>query len=271
MEGPLGCLSLPLPPHLTVTVDETGTKAKVRPDDPFERRQRALWGATRARLQNHVTGVSEGHVAILRLVGVGYRASIEGGGRTVNLKVQYAHAIELPVPEGVTATTPQPTRILLHGADKAVVMQFAAQIREWRKPEPYKGKVCCCPSPQGGRGGGRLTGLPTVGHLCQQRDHPVEAEEDQVVELSGGRICIIFRCCSTYSHVGQRKEYVSWTGVDMHPDSQIQKPNKRLSIHTALAATSRLRAFLSARARRQTGRPPGQRQPPGISARRRPC
>lgn len=190
VDGPLGSLSLPLPPHLTVTLDETGTKAKVRPDDPFEPRQRALWGATRARLQNHVTGVSEGHVAILRLVGVGYRASVEGGGRTVNLKVQYAHAIELAVPEGVTATTPQPTRIQLHGADKAVVMQFAAQIREWRKPEPYKGKVCCCPSPRGGRGVHRLTGLPTVGHLCQQRDHPVEAEEDQVVELLGGRFVL---------------------------------------------------------------------------------
>lgn len=188
VEGPLGSLSLQLPPHLKVVLDETGTKARVRPDDPYERRQRAQWGATRARLQNHVTGVSEGHVAILRLVGVGYRASIENRGRSVNLKVQYAHPIELPVPEGVTASTPQPTRILLQGADKAVVMQFAAQIRAWRKPEPYKGKVCCYPSPRRGGGGPGLTGLPAVGHFCQRRDHQVEAEEDQVMlpERGGG-------------------------------------------------------------------------------------
>lgn len=91
-------------------------------------------------IQNHVTGVSEGHAAILRLVGVGYRASIEDNGRIVNLKVQYAHPVELVIPEGVKASTPQPTRILLEGIDKEVVKQFAADIRAWRKPEPYKGK-----------------------------------------------------------------------------------------------------------------------------------
>jgi large subunit ribosomal protein L6 len=104
----------------------------------------------RAHLQNYITGVSEGHICILRLVGVGYRATIENsatmkkpeypGQQFVSLKLGYAHPIEMPVPLGVKASVPQPTRILLEGTDKSVVTQFAAEIREWRKPEPYKGK-----------------------------------------------------------------------------------------------------------------------------------
>ena len=107
-------------------------------------------GTTRAYLQNHILGVSEGHTAILRLVGVGYRATVEPtaitvspeypGQQFVSLKVGYSHPIELPVPLGVKASTPLPTRILLEGIDKEDVKSFAAKIREWRKPEPYKGK-----------------------------------------------------------------------------------------------------------------------------------
>lgn len=107
-------------------------------------------GTVRAYLQNHILGVSEGHAAILRLVGVGYRATIESsavtkkpeyeGQQFVSLKVGYSHPIELGVPKGVKASTPQPTRILLQGVEREVVMQFAAEIRAWRKPEPYKGK-----------------------------------------------------------------------------------------------------------------------------------
>jgi large subunit ribosomal protein L6 len=109
-----------------------------------------LSGTVRAYLANHILGVSEGHTAILRLVGVGYRAEIISnpittspeypGQQFVNLKVGYSHPIELAVPRGVKASTPQPTRILLEGVEKAVVMQFAADIRKWRVPEPYKGK-----------------------------------------------------------------------------------------------------------------------------------
>lgn len=86
----------------------------------------------------------------MSLVGVGYRASVEStattvaaeypGQQFVSLKAGYSHPIELGVPQGVTASTPQPTRILLQGPDKQVVTQFAAEIRAWRKPEPYKGK-----------------------------------------------------------------------------------------------------------------------------------
>lgn len=104
----------------------------------------------RALLQNHITGVSEGHICILSMVGVGYRATIEDkastvtatypGQKFVSLKVGFSHPIELGVPEGIKASTPQPTRILLEGVDKRKVTQFAAEIREWRRPEPYKGK-----------------------------------------------------------------------------------------------------------------------------------
>lgn len=107
-------------------------------------------GTTRAYLQNHILGVSEGHTAILRLVGVGYRATIEDSATTVTsefqgqkfvvLKVGYSHPIEIPIPQGVKATTPQPTRILLEGPEKEVLLQLAAKIKKWRKPEPYKGK-----------------------------------------------------------------------------------------------------------------------------------
>ena len=107
-------------------------------------------GTTRAYLQNHILGVSEGHSAILRFNGVGYRASVEDSATTVksefpgqkfvNLKVGYTHPVELAIPKSVTASTPQPTRLLLEGPEKEVVMQFAAKIRSWRVPEPYKGK-----------------------------------------------------------------------------------------------------------------------------------
>ena len=107
-------------------------------------------GTVRAYLHNHILGVSEGHTAILRLVGVGYRATVEdkavtkepayAGQRFVSLKVGYSHPIELGLPMGVKASCPQPTRILLEGIEKEVVKQFAAEIRAWRVPEPYKGK-----------------------------------------------------------------------------------------------------------------------------------
>ncbi len=94
-------------------------------------------------------GVSEGHTAILRLVGVGYRATVEErpkkaqypGQKFVCLKLGFTHAVEEPVPFGLKASTPQPTRILLEGIDREQVMTFAAQIRKWRRPEPYKVRV----------------------------------------------------------------------------------------------------------------------------------
>jgi large subunit ribosomal protein L6 len=99
-------------------------------------------------LNNYILGVSEGHTAILRLVGIGYRATVEPRPHKaeypdqpfVCLKLGFSHPVELGVPHGVKASAPQPTRILLEGIDREVVMSFAADIRKWRRPEPYKGK-----------------------------------------------------------------------------------------------------------------------------------
>ncbi|KAL4896163.1 ribosomal protein L6, alpha-beta domain-containing protein [Aspergillus ambiguus] len=150
VKGPLGELTLNLPPFVNVTHDEALRKASLSVEDSSIAHQRAMWGTTRAHLQNYVLGVSEGHICILSLVGVGYRATVEStattvepeypGQQFVSLKVGYSHPIELGVPQGVKASTPQPTRILLEGVNKNVVTKFAAEIREWRKPEPYKGK-----------------------------------------------------------------------------------------------------------------------------------
>lgn len=163
-----GQMTLNLPPYLILDHNETTKKVVFSVQDPKQGHQRAMWGklpfkgrqmschlmaatgTMRAHLQNYILGVSEGHTCILRLVGVGYRATIEPtaitkqaeypGQQFVSLKVGYAHPVELGVPEGVKASTPQPTRILLEGSNKEDVTQFAAEIREWRRPEPYKGK-----------------------------------------------------------------------------------------------------------------------------------
>lgn len=148
--GPLGSLKLSVPQFVTIAYDPTTRKANVSVADRGERHQREMWGTTRAYLHNHIIGVSEGHSTILRMVGVGYRATVENSATTVSpeyegqkyvsLKVGYSHPIELGIPKGVTASVPQPTRILLEGPEKEVVNQFAARIRKWRVPEPYKGK-----------------------------------------------------------------------------------------------------------------------------------
>ncbi|KAI9747727.1 MAG: hypothetical protein M1835_001986 [Candelina submexicana] len=150
VQGPLGSIPMQLPSFVKIEQDSETRKAMVQVQDSEIRHQRQMWGTTRAYLQSHIMGVSEGHVAILRLVGVGYRATVENtavtktpeypGQQFVSLKVGYSHPIELGVPKGVKASTPQPTRILLEGIEKEVVNSFAAKIRVWRKPEPYKGK-----------------------------------------------------------------------------------------------------------------------------------
>ncbi|KAI4272640.1 MAG: hypothetical protein L6R35_006470 [Caloplaca aegaea] len=158
IEGPLGKASVQLPPFVSYAIDEATRKASLSVLDRKARDQREMWGmarpdpssTTRSYLANHILGVSEGHTAILRLVGVGYRATVEPtaitvkpeypGQQFVSLKVGYSHPIELGVPMGVKASTPLPTRILLEGINKEVVYSFAASIRRWRVPEPYKGK-----------------------------------------------------------------------------------------------------------------------------------
>ncbi|KAF3907911.1 hypothetical protein ABW21_db0202938 [Orbilia brochopaga] len=154
IEGPLGQVTIPLPPFLSIKhvpapadSEIKSSKAFITVEQSKIRNQRATWGTIRALLANHITGVTEGHAAIVRFVGVGYRAIVEeGSGRfltgrkVVNLKLGYSHPILMPVPEGVTASAPVPTRLLIEGVDKQRVTHFAAKIRNWRVPEPYKGK-----------------------------------------------------------------------------------------------------------------------------------
>ncbi|KAF2135456.1 uncharacterized protein K452DRAFT_331927 [Aplosporella prunicola CBS 121167] len=150
VKGPLGELSMSIPPFVRIERATPDSPPTIQVLKPKQKEQREMWGTIRAYLQNNVLGVSEGHTAILRLVGVGYRATVEKeattvqaefpGQQFVNLKVGFTHPVELPIPMGVKASTPQPTRILLEGVDKVAVMSFAAKIRAWRKPEPYKGK-----------------------------------------------------------------------------------------------------------------------------------
>ncbi|CUS07234.1 unnamed protein product [Tuber aestivum] len=144
VKGPLGKLDLSLPPFITITEtpipSSTSRRATVTIEDAKIRQQREMWGTWRANLQKLVLGVTEGHSAILRLVGVGYRAAVEGGGRQLQMRLGFSHPVDMSVPEGVKCSVPTPTRILLEGVDKTKVNQFAANIRAWRIPEPYKGK-----------------------------------------------------------------------------------------------------------------------------------
>jgi large subunit ribosomal protein L6 len=108
-----------------------------RPDD--ERESRSLHGLTRSLIANMVTGVSEGFVKELDIVGVGYRAQAQGQNK-IELQIGFSHSVPFAAPEGITFEVPQPTRIVIRGADKQQVGQVAADIRKIRKPEPYKGK-----------------------------------------------------------------------------------------------------------------------------------
>ncbi|KAH9987271.1 ribosomal protein L6 [Xylariaceae sp. FL0662B] len=148
VSGPLGALDLNIPPFLRIDRDEELRRVTLSVEDWTVKQQKEMWGTTWAYLQQYIMGVSEGHTAVLRLVGVGYRASVEErpklaqfpGQKFVCLKLGFTHPVEEPVPRRVTASTPQPTRILLEGIDREEVMSFAANIRRWRRPEPYKGK-----------------------------------------------------------------------------------------------------------------------------------
>lgn len=135
VKGSKGNLNLPL--HNLVVVAQDGEELKVSAKDS-SRQAGALAGTFRSLINNMVVGVSEGFQKKLELQGVGYRA--KAAGKTVNLTVGYSHPINYDLPEGVTAETPSQTEIVISGADKQLVGQVAAEIRDFRPPEPYKGK-----------------------------------------------------------------------------------------------------------------------------------
>lgn len=124
--------------HAEVDVVNEDNVIKLSAKKPDDKQAVALTGTLRALINNMVQGVSKGFERKLELVGVGYRAKAQG--KTLNLVVGYSHPIDYTLPEGVTAETPSQTEIVIKGADKQLVGQVAAEIREFRPPEPYKGK-----------------------------------------------------------------------------------------------------------------------------------
>jgi large subunit ribosomal protein L6 len=135
-KGKLGEMSYTLlPEFVDTTVD--GNLVTVTPRNQ-SKRARQMWGTTRARINNLVKGVSEGFEKKLDIVGVGYRAAVQG--KSLQLSLGFSHEVLYPIPEGITIKTPAPTQIEISGADKQVVGQVAAEIRGYRPPEPYKGK-----------------------------------------------------------------------------------------------------------------------------------
>jgi large subunit ribosomal protein L6 len=136
VKGPRGTLEHDAPE--TITIAREGDELVVtRPDD--ERENRSLHGLTRSLVANMVTGVSDGFVRELEIVGVGYRAAASGP-RRLEIQVGYSHPVHVDAPEGIEFEVPAPTRITVRGYDKQLVGQVAADIRKIRKPEPYKGK-----------------------------------------------------------------------------------------------------------------------------------
>lgn len=123
--------------HVLVSVAMEGGVLNVSANDASQA-SNALSGTTRALLNNMVTGVSAGFTRKLEIVGVGYRAQVQG--QKLNLSLGYSHPVEYQIPQGITIETPTQTEILVKGVDKQQVGQVAANIRAYRRPEPYKGK-----------------------------------------------------------------------------------------------------------------------------------
>jgi large subunit ribosomal protein L6 len=135
VKGPKGTRSFTATDDVTLTVDDG--KVSVAPRGT-SKRARAQWGLSRSMVANLVTGVTTGFRKDLEINGVGYRAAIQGN--VLKLQLGYSHEVNFDVPKGVTVTTPKQTEIIIEGIDQQLVGQVAANIREWRGPEPYKGK-----------------------------------------------------------------------------------------------------------------------------------
>lgn len=135
VKGPKGTLTFTATDDVSITLD--GGAITVTPRGT-SKRARQQWGMTRSMVQNLATGVSTGFKREMELVGVGYRAAMQG--KDLKLSLGYSHDVIFPVPNGITVSVPKPTEIVVEGIDAQAVGQVAANIRAWRKPEPYKGK-----------------------------------------------------------------------------------------------------------------------------------
>jgi large subunit ribosomal protein L6 len=135
IKGPKGTLQLLLHDDVAVKMGSGAVKIDPRNDS---KRARAMWGMSRSLLANVVAGVTKGFEKRLEITGVGYRAAIQG--KNLQLSLGYSHDITYPIPDGIAITAPRPTEIVVTGIDKQKVGQVAAEIRNFRPPEPYKGK-----------------------------------------------------------------------------------------------------------------------------------
>jgi large subunit ribosomal protein L6 len=135
VKGPKGTRQFTATDDVSISID--GNVVKIEPRGT-SKRARQQWGMSRTMVQNLVTGVSTGFKRELEINGVGYRAQMQGN--VLKLALGYSHDVDFEVPAGVTVTTPKQTEIVVEGIDQQLVGQVAANIREWRSPEPYKGK-----------------------------------------------------------------------------------------------------------------------------------
>ncbi|WVQ79191.1 hypothetical protein IAT38_001287 [Cryptococcus sp. DSM 104549] len=158
--GPFGTTTLPIPPPIILSSSAAPGSLTVSVHDPSVKSQRSLWGLTRTLVTNAVTGAATGFTLEVRMVGVGYRGAVEPipevfrelarqksslpdeylPTERLNLKLGYSHPVLIDIPPEIKTTVPIPTKIVLSGTDKQKLGQFAAKIRQWRKPEPYRGK-----------------------------------------------------------------------------------------------------------------------------------
>ena len=136
VKGPKGTLTLSMRDEISYVVEDNRILVKPANDS---KQARAFWGMQRTLVSNLVTGVTEGYTKVLEITGVGYRANALAP-RKLKLQLGYSHDVDFDVPEGVEVKTPDNTTIEISGIDKQKVGQVAAEIRRWRKPEPYKGK-----------------------------------------------------------------------------------------------------------------------------------
>ena len=135
VKGPKGTLSLQMREEISYEIENDGITVKPANDT---KQARAFWGMQRTLVQNLITGVTEGFTKKLLITGVGYRAASQG--KVLKLQLGYSHDVNFDIPEGIEIKTPDQTTVEISGIDKQKVGQVAAEIRRWRKPEPYKGK-----------------------------------------------------------------------------------------------------------------------------------
>ena len=135
VKGPKGAQTFTATDDVTLTVEDNVVKVEPRGKS---KRARQQWGMSRTMVANMVQGVTQGFKKELEIQGVGYRAQMQGN--TLKLNLGYSHDVDFTAPEGITITAPKQTEIVVEGADAQAVGEVAAKIRDWRRPEPYKGK-----------------------------------------------------------------------------------------------------------------------------------